>query len=67
MFHNTHAGLNKCLPLSGDRRGRDRMEVRFTTTYAISAWPVTKVVSSNSAHSEVHSMERYVIKFATGR
>ena len=65
MFHNTHAGLHKCLPVSQDRRGRDRMEVRFTTTYGISAWSVTKVVSSNSANGEVYSMERYVIQFVS--
>ena len=62
IFHNTHAGLHKCLPILQDRRGHDRMEVRFTTTYGISAWSVTKAVSSNSANGEVHSMERYVIK-----
>jgi hypothetical protein len=65
IFHNTHAGLHKCLPVLQDRRGRDRMEVRFTTTYGISAWSVTKVVSSNSANGEVYSMERYVIQFVS--
>ena len=44
----------------------DRMEVRFTITYGISAWSVTKVLSSNSANGEVYSMERYVIKFVSG-
>ena len=63
MFHNTHAGLHKCLPVSEERRGRDRMEIRFTITYGISAWSDTKVVSSNSANGEMYSMERYVIKF----
>jgi hypothetical protein len=65
MLHNTHAGLHKFLPVSEDRRGRDRMEVRFTTTYGISAWSVTKVLSSNSANGEVYSMERYVIQFVS--
>jgi hypothetical protein len=65
MFHNTHAGLHKCLPVSEERRGRDRMEIRFTITYGISAWSDTKVVSSNSANGEVYSMERYVIKFVS--
>ena len=65
IFHNTHAGLHWCLPVSQERRGRDRMEVRFTITYEISAWSVTKVLSSNSANGEVHSMERYVIKFVS--
>jgi hypothetical protein len=65
MFNNTHAGLHKFLPVSQDRRGRDRMEVRFTTTYGISAWSVTKVLSSNSANGEVYSMERYVMQFVS--
>ena len=64
IFHNT-CGLHRCLPVSQERRGRDRMEVRFTITYEISAWSVTKVLSSNSANGEVHSMERYVIKFVS--
>ena len=46
------------------RRGHDRMVVGFTTTFAISAYP-TKVVSSNPAHSEVYSIQHYVIKFVS--
>ena len=39
----------------GDRRGRDRMVVGFTTTYAISAYP-TDVVSSNLDQGEVYNI-----------
>ena len=38
--------------LAGDRRGRDRMVVGFTTNCAISAYH-SKVVSSNPVHGEV--------------
>jgi hypothetical protein len=41
---------------------RDRMVVGFTTTCAISAI-TTYVVGSNPAHSEVYSIQHYVIKF----
>ena len=40
------------------RHGRDRMVVRFTTIYAISAYH--QVVRSNPAHSEVYSIRHYV-------
>jgi hypothetical protein len=40
------------------RRGRDRMVVGFTNTYAISAITTT-VVSSNPAHDEVYSIQFY--------
>ena len=47
-------------------RGRDRMVARFTATCAISAYPITtKVLSSNSVHGEVYSIQNYVIKFAS--
>jgi hypothetical protein len=36
-----------------DRRGRNRMVVGFTTTYAIGA---TNVVRSNPAHGEVYNI-----------
>ena len=42
-----------------DRRVRDRMVVRFTTTYAISAYHYY-VVGSNPAHGEVYSIQHYV-------
>jgi hypothetical protein len=45
---------------SGDGRGRYRMIVRFTSTFAIS---VTNVVSSSPVHGEVYSIQDYVIKF----
>ena len=38
------------------RRGRDRMVVGFTTTYAISIYLHTDVVSSNPAHGEVYNI-----------
>ena len=49
------------------RRGRDRMVIGFTTTYAISAYrPIpTKVVGSNPVHGEVYSIQLYVIKFVS--
>jgi hypothetical protein len=40
-------------------RGRDRMIVRFTTSYA------TTDVSSNPVHGEVYSIHNYVIKFVS--
>ena len=40
----------------------DVVVVGFTTTYAISA---TNVVSSNSAHGVVYSIQHYVIKFVS--
>ena len=48
--------------LAGDRRGRDRMVVGFTTTYAISAYH-SKVMSLNPVHGEV--IQHYVIKFVS--
>ena len=44
--------------------GRDHMVVRFTTTYAISAYH-TNAVSSNPAHGKVHSIQHNVIKFVS--
>jgi hypothetical protein len=38
------------------RHGRDRMVVGFTTTYAISVYLHTDVVSSNPAHGEVYNI-----------
>ena len=47
-------------------RGRDRMVARCTATCAISTYPITtKVLSSNSVHGEVYSMQIYVIKSAS--
>jgi len=40
----------------------DVVVVGFTTTYAISA---TNVVSSNSVHGVVYSIQHYVIKFVS--
>ena len=47
------------------RRGRDRMVVGFTTTYAIGAFITTNVVSSNPVYGEVYSIQHYVIKFVS--
>ena len=41
-----------------DRRGRDRILLGFTTTYASS-------VSSNPAHGEVCSLQHYVVNFVS--
>ena len=38
------------------RRGRDRMVVGFTTTYAISVYLHINVVSSNPAHGEMYNI-----------
>jgi len=43
-----------------DRRGGDRMVVRITTTYAISAYH-----HSNSAQGEMYSIQQYVMKFVS--
>ena len=43
-------------------RGRDRMVVGFTTTYAVSA---TNFVSLNPVHGEVYSIQHYVIKIVS--
>ena len=48
-----------------DRRGRDRMVVGFTNTYAISAYHHQKVVSSNPVHGDVYSIQHYVIQFVS--
>jgi hypothetical protein len=45
--------------INKSRRGRDLMVVEITTTCVIT----TKVVSPNSAHGEVYSIQFYVIKF----
>jgi hypothetical protein len=48
---------------TGYKRGRrDSMVVGFTTTYAISAY---QLISSNPAHSEVYSIQHYMIKFVS--
>ena len=50
--------------LRGDRRGRDRMVVGFTTT--LQSVPITtEVVSSNPVHDDVYSIQHYVIKFVS--
>ena len=43
------------------RGGRDRMVLGFTTTYATTII----VVSSNTAHGEMYSIQHYVIKFVS--
>jgi len=45
-----------------NHRGRDRMVVGFTTTYAISDYKciTPKVVSSNPAHDKDYSIQLYV-------
>ena len=50
--------------LHGGHRGHDRMGVGFTTTCAISDYHYY-VLSSNSAHEEVYSIQQYVIKFVS--
>jgi len=47
--------------MSRGRHGRDRMVVGFTTTCAIT----TNVVISNPVRGKVHSIQHYVIKFAS--
>ena len=46
------------------RRGHNRMVVGFTTTCAISSYHHL-IVSSNSAHGEVYSIQHYAIKFVS--
>ena len=48
-------GSNPVLVQRG-RRGRDRMVVGFTTTYAIGTYSTTNVVFSNPDHGEVYSI-----------
>ena len=48
------------------RRGRGRMVVRFTTTYAISAYHHWSCVFEFHA-GEVYSIQHYVIKFVSAR
>ena len=46
------------------RRGRDRMVVGYTTTYAI--MPITtEVVISNPDQGDVYSIQHYVINFVS--
>ena len=47
------------------KRGGDRMVIGFTTTYAISAHIITKVVTPNPVHGEVYSIQHYVTKFVS--
>ena len=49
-------GYGQSLNSEMGRRGRDRMVVGFTNTYAISAI-TTNVVSSNPAHDKVYSIQ----------
>ena len=52
------------LKYTGGRRGQDYMVVGFTVP--IQSVPITtEDVSSNLAHSEVYSMQHYVIKFVS--
>jgi hypothetical protein len=59
---NHHEGKTRRAPL-----GRDCMTVGFTTTFAINAYHhiTTKVASSNPAHGEMYSIQRYVIKLVS--
>jgi hypothetical protein len=50
--------------ISRGRHGRDRMVAVFTTTCAISSYR-HKVVNSNPVHSEVYSIQHYLIKFVS--
>ena len=50
---NVHLAVSIFLLMERVRSGRDRMVVGFTT----------KVVSSNTVHGEVYSIQHYVIKF----
>ena len=45
--------------------GRDRMVVRFTTTYMESVPITIKVVSLNPANGKMYSIQHYVIKFVS--
>ena len=44
-----------CQEFYRGRHGRDRMIVGFTTTYAISAYHITDVVSSNLDQGELYN------------
>jgi hypothetical protein len=59
---NIHACL-MCYVIFCGRRGRDRMVVGFTITYAIGAYH-HNVASSNPAHCGVYSIQ-HVIKFVS--
>jgi len=56
--------VEKILEINRGRCGLDRLVVWFTTTFAISAI-TTKLVSSNTVHGEVFSIQHYVIKFVS--
>jgi len=60
LRNNYVTALYGCILSIRGSRGRDRMVDEFTTTYAI----ITKLVSSIPAHSEVYSMQLYLIKFS---
>jgi hypothetical protein len=65
MIKKTHAILDEYLHLQDikvscqefyrGRHGRDRMIVGFTTIYAISAYHITDVVSSNLDQGELYN------------
>ena len=65
MIKKTHAILDEYLHLQDIKvscqefyrgcHGRDRMIVGFTTTYAISAYHITDVVSSNLDQGELNN------------
>ena len=48
--------MPRCTKGSWVRRGNDCMVVGFTTTYAISAYHLTDVVSSNLDQGEVYNI-----------
>ena len=47
------------------RRGRDQMVVGFTTLSVQSVPITTYVVSSNTVHGKVYSIQHYMIKFVS--
>ncbi len=49
----------------GGSRGRDRVVVGFEKTPVQSVHITTTVVSSNTVHGEVYSIQHYVIKFVS--
>ena len=64
LFDLFYQSIYIVLDLGRGHRGRDRMVVGFSTTYAISAYH-TEVVSLNPVHGEVYSDTNDVIKFVS--
>jgi len=63
MYKLMRCQIQNSLKVERDRCGRYLMVVGFTTTYA-SVAITTNVVSSNSAHGEVYSIQHYVIYYS---